>query len=368
LPPCWSSKLHIFDHATLRDAAAAVFDAAGAEPDIARAVADLLVEANLTGHDSHGIQMIEYYLGCIERGSLNPRERGRLEADNGCVLIVDGGLGFGAVVGALAMERGIARARENGLVLVATRSSHHLGRIGSWAERCLDAGLVSLHFVNVHGHEPLVAPFGGIRTRLGTNPFCAGVPATERHPPFVLDFATSRIAFGKVGVAFDKGEALGEGMMIDREGRPTTDPGTMIPDATGGALLPLGGHKGFGLAVLCDLLGGAMTGGGANRPERHTQHTTVNGMFSIIVDPAALGGWSAMAGEIDALYDWVTSAPAAAGSDGVILAGEPERRTRAARAVDGIPIAEAAWEQLAQAAAGFGLERSRLDRLAGLSA
>jgi len=140
----------------------------------------------------------------------------------------------------------------------------------------------------------------------------------------------------------------------------------MIPDSDGGALLPLGEHKGFGLGVLCDLLGGVLTGGGANRPERHSQQTTVNGMFSIIVDPAALGGWSAMAGEIDALYDWVTSAPPARGSDGVILAGEPERRARAARTMDGIPIAEAAWDQLAEAAARFGLARSTFERIAGL--
>jgi len=310
--------------------------------------------------------MIDYYLGCIGRGSLDPKGRGRLVADNGSVLIVDGELSFGAVVGALAMRHGIARAKDNGLALVATRNSHHLGRIGSWAERCLDAGLVSLHFVNVQGHAPLVAPFGGIETRLGTNPFCAGVPATDRHPAFLLDFATSRIAFGKVGVAYDKGEALPEGMMIDRQGRPTTDPGTMIPDSSGGALLPLGDHKGFGLAVLCDLLGGALTGSGANRPERHTQETTINGMFSLIIDPAALGGWGNMVDEIDALYGWVMSAKPAPGSDGVILAGEPERRARAARAIDGIPIAEAAWDQLAEAAAQFGVERSQLDRIAGL--
>ena len=282
------------------------------------------------------------------------------------VIMVDGDLGFGAVIGAFAMDQGIARAGQHGVALVALRDSHHLGRIGSWAERCLDAGLVSLHFVNVQGHEPLVAPHGGIVARLGTNPFCAGVPATENRPAFVLDFATSRIAFGKVGVAYDKGEMLAEGMMIDRLGRPVSDPATMIPDTTGGALLPLGEHKGFGLAMLCDLLGGALTGSGANRPERHVQGTTINGMFSILVDPASLGGWPGMTDEIDALYDWVVSAPAAPGCDGVILAGEPERRARAERAADGIPIAEAAWDELAEAAAGFGLDRVSLDRIAGL--
>ena len=326
----------------------------------------MLVDANLAGHDSHGIQMIVYYLACMGRGGLNPGMRGRIATDNGSVIVIDGDMGFGAVIGAYAMDQGIARVKDHGVVLVALRNTHHLGRIGSWAERCLDAGLVSLHFVNVQGHEPLAAPYGGIRARLGTNPLCAGVPATKDHASFVLDFATSRIAFGKVGVAYDNGQQLAAGMMIDRQGLPVTDPGTMIPDTTGGSLLPLGDHKGFGLAMLCDLLGGVLTGGGANRPERHVQETTNNGMFSILVDPAALGGWAGMTTEIDALYDWVTSVPTAPGCDGVILAGEPERRARAERSANGIPIAEAAWEELADAAAGFGLDRLSLERIAGL--
>jgi uncharacterized oxidoreductase len=359
--------LHKFDHEKLRDAVAAVFDAADVEADISRTVANLLVDANLSGHDSHGIQMVSYYLDCVRNGGLDPAKRGRVVSDNGAVIVIDGEKGFGAVVGAFAMDQGIARVAEHGVVLVALRNTHHLGRIGSWAERCLGAGLVSLHFVNVHGHGSLVAPFGGIHTRLGTNPVCAAVPATDENPAFVLDFATSRIAFGKVGVAYDKGEQLAPGMMIDRNGQPTTDPGTMIPDSAGGALLPLGEHKGFGLAVLCELLAGALGGGGTNYPARQGQDTTINGMLSILIDPAALGGWAPMKSEIDALYEWVVSSPAASGSDGVIFAGEPERRARAERSANGIPIARAAWNELAEAAAGLGLERASLDRIAGLA-
>ena len=354
-----------FDHSGLRRATAAVFAAAGVEDDVAQAVADLLVNANLSGHDSHGIQMAAYYIDCVKTGGLDPDQRGRVVTDSGSVLVIDGGMGFGAVIGAFAMDEGMARVASNGAQVVATRNSHHLGRIGSWAERCLEKGLISIHFVNAHGHPPLVAPFGGMDARLGTNPFCAAVPATDRHPPFVLDFATSRIAFGKVGVAFDKNEPLAEGMMIDRQGRPTTDPATMIPDATGGALLPLGDHKGFGLGLLCDLLGGALTGGGTTHPAHHTQETTVNGMLSILIDPTALGGWQTMTDEIDALYDWARSAAPAPGSKGVLLAGEPERRIRAERMANGIPIAEAAWDDLAAAAAGVAIDRETLDRLAG---
>ena len=142
----------------------------------------------------------------------------------------------------------------------------------------------------------------------------------------------------------------------------------MIPDATGGALVAMGEHKGFGIAMLCELLGGALTGSGANRPERHGQDTTINGMLSIVIDPAALGGFAGMAGEIDALYDWVLSSPPALGSDEVVLAGEPERRARKARLAGGIPIAPGAWENFVEAGARLGVGRARLEALAPVRA
>ena len=197
-----------------------MFEAGGAAPEAAATVGDMLVEANLSGHDSHGLQMVTYYVDCLENGGLDPAARGRSWSMTAARCSrFDGHRGFGALVGAEAMDLGMERAREHGVALVATANSHHLGRIGHWAERCLEQGFVSLHFVNVHGHNPLVAPWGGTRARLGTDPFCAGVPATGRHDAFVIDFATSKIAFGKVHVAHDKGVALPEGAMLDRAGR-----------------------------------------------------------------------------------------------------------------------------------------------------
>jgi len=359
------SELKRYGHENLRQAIAAVFRAGKADAATARAVGDMLVEANLSGHDSHGIQMVSYYVDCLNNGTLDPAGRAELVLDGGAVMRFDGHMGFGAVVGAATMKGGIERARDHGIALVATANSHHLGRIGHWAEMCLREGLVSLHFVNVHGHQPLVAPWGGMRARMGTNPFCAGVPATDRHPPFVLDFATSKIAFGKVHVANDKGVPLPPGAMIDAQGNPTLDPATMIPDATGGSLLTMGDHKGFGLSILCELLGGALSGGGANRPERITQDTTVNGMLSILIDPAALGGFASVAGEIDALYDWVVSAPPVPGTDCVILAGEPERRARAERLEAGIPLADQAFANFVAAGGRVGVAAATLESLAG---
>ncbi len=358
------SELKRYGHENLRAAIAAVFRAGKADDATASAVGDMLVEANLSGHDSHGIQMVSYYVDCLNNGTLDPAARAELVLDGGAVLRFDGHMGFGAVVGAATMAAGIERAKAHGIALVATANSHHLGRIGHWAEACLLEGLVSLHFVNVHGHQPLVAPWGGMRARMGTNPFCAGVPATDRNPPFILDFATSKIAFGKVHVANDKGVPLPAGAMIDTDGVPTLEPGTMIPDATGGSLLTMGEHKGFGLSILCELLGGALTGSGANRPERITQETTTNGMLSIIIDPAALGDLAGLREEIDALYGWVVSAPPAPGEESVILAGEPERRARAERLEHGVPLADQAWANFIAAGGRVGVAADTLESLA----
>ena len=357
------SGLRRFDPEGLRRAMARVFRAIGASDGTAAEVADMLLDANLAGHDSHGVQMARHYLACAARGGFDPRGEPAATDAFGAVLRVDGRRAFGAVAGAFAMDRGVEAARAHGVALVALRDSYHLGRIGRWAERCAVHGMVSIHFVNVHGHRPPVAPWGGRDARLGTNPFAAAVPGTDRHPPFVLDFATSRIAFGKAQVAYDKGEDLPEGAMIAADGRSTLDPATMIENEAGGALLAMGEHKGGGLAVLCELLGGVLTGGGAGTPERQTADTTVNGMLSIVIDPAALGGFGPMAGEIDAFRDWIRSCPAADARGAVLLAGDPERAARAERLERGVPLARAAWEGFVEAAGDVGVTRDELERL-----
>jgi hydroxycarboxylate dehydrogenase B len=358
------SDMLLFGHEGLRQAITLVFEAGGADQPTAGAVADMLVEANLSGHDSHGIQMVTYYVDCLANGGLDPRAVPELVLDGGAVLRFDGHRSFGAIAAAMAMKRGIGRAQEHGVALVALGNSHHLGRIGHWAEVCLGAGLVSLHFVNVIGHEPMVAPWGGRQSRLGTNPFCAGIPGTDIHAPFVLDFATSKIAFGKVVVAHDKGEALPQGAMIAADGQATRDPGTMIPDTPGGALLAMGEHKGGGLAMLCELLGGALTGGGVGKPGNHVADTTLNGMFSVLIDPEALGGFAGMTPEIDAVTDWVRSSAPAQGHDAIMLAGEPERAAKATRLVHGVPLAQPAWEAFVAAGARLGVAAEALDEVA----
>jgi uncharacterized oxidoreductase len=221
-------------------------------------VADHLIAANLAGHDSHGVGMIPSYVKSHAGGFLQLNRHATVTKDAGAVVTLDGNAGFGQVVAHEAMQLGIEKAKQHGMAAIALRNAHHVGRIGYWAEQCAAAGLISIHFVSVIG-DPMVAPFRGKDSRFGTNPLCVVFPRAG-HPPLLLDYATSAIAFGKTRVAWHKGEAVAPGCLIDAEGRPTTDPAVMQTSPLG-ALLTFAQHKGYALATLCEVLGGALSGG-----------------------------------------------------------------------------------------------------------
>lgn len=342
--------------------ARAIFSAAGSDEAEARKVAENLVEANLCGHDSHGIGMIPRYVDNAVRGVLTPNQNARVTGDTGAILQIDGGMGYGQVIGAQAMDHGIAKAKATGAAIVALRNSHHLGRIGAWGEQCADAGLVSIHYVNVTGHPPLVAPHGGAEGRYSTNPYCAAVPGTDETPPIILDMATSKVAMGKVRVAYNKGERVAEDILISPDGTATTDPGVMFREPRG-AILPIGAHKGYGLALFCELLGGALTNGPTCLPHHQARETVINNMLSIILDPAALGDDAYFRSELDAVVAYVTSAAPAAGVGRVMVPGDPERNMQAARRAGGIPVDDATWQEIRDSAAKAGLGGAALDGL-----
>jgi len=176
---------HLIPLAALRRAMRLVVQGFGSSADEVAAVADNLIDANLTGHDSHGIGMLPRYAEAYLEGGLKPNAHVRTLLDAGALLRLDGGAGFGQVIGKEAMALGIERARVHGTAIVALGNSHHLGRIGAWAEQAVAAGFISLHFVNVIA-RPIVAPFGGAKAGFGTNPFTAGVPLAGREP-LILD-------------------------------------------------------------------------------------------------------------------------------------------------------------------------------------
>jgi len=342
--------------ARLREQVAAILRGAGSAAEEARTVADNLVLANLSGHDSHGIGMVPRYVDAVAEGGLQPNTAMRVQLDAGTLLALDGRRGYGQVVGMQAMELAIARARELGSCIMTLAHAHHLGRIGHFAEAATAQGLVSIHFVNVLS-RPVVAPWGGGDGRFGTNPCCIGVPLA-RQPPFLLDFATSRVAQGKMRVAHNKGERVPPGHLIDEHGRPTDDPGVVVvPQSNGlfGALMTFGEHKGYGMAVACELLGGALSGGGTWHRPADQARSVYNGMLTVLIDPARLGTQDAFEAEARAFVDWLRQGPPGAGFEGVQVAGDPERRARAARERDGIVVDDATWAELVAAGANVGV-------------
>jgi uncharacterized oxidoreductase len=355
------AESQVFHAEPLARAIEAVVAAGGSEAGEAKLVAENLVLANLMGHDSHGIGMIPRYVASLLEGELTANRHPEVKLDGGALLALDGRKGYGQVIGREAMQMAIARARQHGTCVMTLANSHHLGRIGHWAEMAVAEGFVSIHFVNVISLGR-VAPYGGADARFGTNPCCIGVPLPGE-PPFILDYATSAVAQGKMRVAHNKGEQVPPGRLIDDKGNPTTDPRYVVVPPYG-ALVTFGEHKGYGMAVACELLGGALTGGGTWHQEQPATQRVLNGMLAILIDPERLGTAGIFSSETREFLDWVRMSPPAPGFDRVRIAGEPERETRAQREKDGVPVDAATWTEIRAAAAKLKLDPDAMDRLA----
>ena len=351
----------LFKSAPLTRAIDAVVAAAGSDAREAKLVAENLVTANLLGHDSHGIGMIPRYVDAVLEGGLAPNQHPKATLDAGALLAIDGCKGYGQVIGGESMQMAIERAKQHGSCVMTLGNSHHLGRIGHWAEMAVAQGFVSIHFVNVISHAR-VAPYGGRDARFGTNPCCIGIPLPGE-APFVLDYATSAVAQGKLRVAHNKGEKVPPGRLIDPDGNPTNDPRyAVIPPY--GAMLAFGEHKGYGMALACELLGGALTGGGTWHYEESTKQRVMNGMLAIVIDPKRLGTVAAFEREARLFLDWLRKSRPAPGFDRVRIAGEPEREMRARRSRDGVPVDETTWQEILRAADRVKLARERVETLA----
>src|ERR1700754_4429187 len=281
---------------------AEVFGHAESSPQEARRIATYLTTANLTGHDSHGVIRVPVYIRWKKMGSVVPDQTVDLVVDTPPLAVVDGKFGYGQTVAPVAVKIGIEKCKKVGLAAVALRNAGHIGRVGDWAEAAAAEGLVSVHFVNAAG-SLLVAPYGGVEKRLSTAPYCVGVPR-EGEAPIVLDFATSVVAEGKVLVASRGGKKLPKGALVDADGSLSEDPTVLYGPFTAdgprdhtkgtGAIRAFGDHKGSGLAFICELLGGALTGTGATSGGRRF----ANGMLSFYVDPKLVDTTNFFDGEI----------------------------------------------------------------------
>lgn len=350
----------------LGDVLTRIFAAAGGSEQEARVIAVNLVNANLAGHDSHGVVRTQRYCEWSRDGKVFFDRHVSTIVDSPAFTLLEGNLGFGQSLGIEAVAIGLEKARDQGVSVVGLRNAGHLGRIGEWAERAIAEGFVSIHFVNAYKSR-LVAPFGSMERSMGTNPVAIGVPCNGGD--FVLDFATSTVAEGKVLVASRGGKALPDGALVDGDGTLTTNPEALYgplgpgelpnPSKGPGAITAMGLHKGSGLAMACELLAGALTGSGTCGPgyEFH------NGMLSIYVDPARFDDGHDWASSVKEYVDFVHGLRPRDAAAPVLVPGDPERARRAERA-PGLPLPGEAWASILAAGAELGLNRDELAAMA----
>lgn len=338
--------------APLRDFVREIFIQAGSARSEADEIAEHLVEANLRGHDSHGVGMVPAYIKHLAEKAVVPNNKPQLVMDLGALMVFDAGMGYGQPAANAAMDAAGDRAAELGSAVVCLRNVQHVGRVGAYGERLARRGLLSIHFVNAVYAQACVAPFRGSDARLMTNPICVTIPRGGDAPPVVLDFATSAIALGKVRVALNKGVETPENTLIDHKGQPTRAPQAIFSDPRG-AIVPFGLHKGWGLSLVAEILGGALAGGGTQAGDRRPG--LVNGMFSIVVDQTRLTRGAQFFDEVTELVDYVKASPAARPDEPVLVPGDPELMTMAERRANGVPIDETTWREILGAAKSVGL-------------
>lgn len=340
------------DAARLRPFIASIFTAAGSDADEARQIADHLVDANLAGHDSHGIGMVPAYMLHRQQGFVHPNRQPVRVGGVEPFSVFDGQMGYGQPVTNAVVAATAAIAERHGVAITTLRNVQHVGRIGAYGEQFAARGLMAIVFVNAVYGQPCVAPFRGSDARLMTNPICIVVPGSA---PVLLDFATSAIAMGKTRVAYNKGEQLAPGRVIDHRGRPATDPKVLWEEPKG-ALVPFGEHKGWGLAFVAELLGGVMAGGPDSSEAPGTPRGLVNGLFMIALQPGRLIDGGMFDATAARLTEYVKASPPADDAAPVRVPGEPEALSRAVRSRDGIPVDDTTWGQIVGAAEALGLQ------------
>jgi len=338
---------------TLRTVGYRLFEAVGAPPEEAKLVADLMVDANLDGHDSHGVLRYPQYVETVRKGEITPGAEIETVRETPLVAVLNGNWGFGHVTAMRAMERAIEKASACGVGSVSVFNCNHVGRVGSYTRRAAEAGLIGIASVNGHGADQSVAPWAGIDRRMQTNPMSVAIPAGDA--PIVLDMTTSVVALGKIRVKQNRGEPLPEGWIIDREGNPSTDPDAFFGPPPG-AILPLGGvlgYKGFGLGVIVDILSGALSGAGCSSAHASRRG---NGVFMLVLDIGCYRPAEAFREEVDRFVEYLKSSRRAEGMEEIMVPGEPERRERARRLREGVFVEDATWERIVECGKEVGVD------------
>ena len=338
----------------LREIGYELFQAAGTSPEDARAVVDHLVESNLFGHDSHGAIRFYEYARAILDGRFQPDATPRVVQAYPCAAVVDGGGALGQVGATFATKLAMEKARVSGVGTVVLRNTSHIGRVGAYPLMVAREGMIGQVFVNAGHLGYQIAPFGGIDGRLSTNPLAFAAPRRGADPVMV-DMTTSMVAEGKIRLALNQGKQVPEGWIIDAQGKPTTEPRDFKGDPPG-AILPLGGavgHKGYGMSLMVEILGGALSGQGCAAGERAM---VSNGVLINVYNIGHFTDPDAYYEEVEALLAHVLSSRTAPGFKEILIPGEPEFRSAMKRKEEGIEVDDTTWRQICDVAREFGLD------------
>lgn len=335
------------NHIRLEETARALLRAEGALEFEAEVVARHLVRANLRGTDSHGVQLIPVYRDDIKSGVIKPGAQMTIEKDTPSTALIDAHNLWGQVVGDKAMEMAIEKAKTTGIGVVVTRNSSHLGALWDFAEMALNYDMIGWVTANA---DPNVAPPGGAKRVIGANPMAFAIPAGKHHP-IIIDCATSASSAGKLKVYAARGLKIPEGWIVDKDGRPTTDPNDFF---RGGALLTRGGYYGFAFSLVAEALGGVLSGFRCRPPDN-----SQGGFFEAINIShfTSIDRFKAM---IDEHIDTIKNSPKSPGVTEIIIPGEPEFRTMEERLREGIPIPDPTWEQLVKLGQELGVDVSKI--------
>jgi uncharacterized oxidoreductase len=326
---------------TLQRAVVAILRACKTPEEEAQIVAAHLVDAEACGVVSHGLLRVSQYVEALADGRIAPDARLRVVSQTPAALVLDGQRGFGQVMALRAMEMAVERAEATGASAVSLSNCSHTGRLGYYTERATRRGMAAMMMVNSGGCGQWVAPFGGSSGRLATNPLSIAVPS-DGDDPLMLDIATSVAPEGKVRAAQTAGRSLPAGWVVDHQGRPATDPAALYGPPPG-ALLPFGGHKGFGLAMLVDALAGGLSGAGCCTDPGAPKAGKTDGVFIVAVKIAAFQGLIDFRETMGRLIRHVKSSPPSEDATEVLVPGELEAKTRRRRLLEGIPVEPATW-------------------------
>ena len=339
------------DAEALRDFASAVYQGAGMPGDDAYLVADTLVQADLWGHQSHGVLRLGWYLDRIRNGVMSPVTKPEFVVDSGAIALIEGHDGVGHVLTQLATREAVKRARQHGVAVVGVRGSNHFGTCMYYTRLGALDGCVM--WLTSNG-GPAMAPWGGRRKIIGTNPWSVAAPA-GRHPPFLMDMANTGVARGKIYLARNRREKIPEGWAIDKDGAPTTDPQAAID----GIILPMAGHKGYAIAMMVDILSGVLTGGGF-LSQVHSPYQTADrsqcGHFMIALNIEALQPLAEFNRRMEQYIAEIKSVPLAQGFDEIFYPGEMEARNDTVNRCEGLLLPEDTRAGLAAIAAETGLK------------